>query len=233
MLYLENYDSNVLYNGLNTKQNVDFSGSSSVKLPSGTTSGAQVITAASANAFDVGPNGSTNPTLQIDTSTASAATGVYVKSAAAGSGVAVSTISSGTNENLTIDAKGTGTVTINGTATGAVKLGASSFLSLLNNGTASATAGAATLAKDGGVITSESLTTAAGATYTLTITDTVIAAADLVFASVSLGTSTTGTPAITTVTPAAGSLVIVVQNIHASAAFNGTIKIAFMAIKTV
>ena len=94
--------------------------------------------------------------------------------------------------------------------------------------TASATAGAATLNKSAGVITSEALTTAAGATYTLTLTDSAIAAADQVLASVQLGTATTGTPVVTTVTPAAGSVVIVVQNIHASAAVNGTIKISFV-----
>lgn len=105
-------------------------------------------------------------------------------------------------------------------------------LKILDNGTATATAGAATLAKLSGVITSESLTTAAGATYTLTITDSVIAATDLVFASVALGTATTGTPVVTTVAPAAGSLVIIIQNIHALAALNGTIKVSFLAVKT-
>lgn len=97
--------------------------------------------------------------------------------------------------------------------------------------TASATAGAATLDKSSGKITSESLTTAAGATYTLTLTDSQIAAADLVFASVALGSATTGMPTITTIKPAAGSVVIIVQNIHASAALNGTIVIAFAVIK--
>lgn len=97
--------------------------------------------------------------------------------------------------------------------------------------TATASGGAATLAKNAGVITSEALSTAAGATYTLTLTNTTIAAADQVMASVSLGSATTGMPAITTVTPGAGSVVIVVQNIHASAALNGTIKIAFVTFK--
>lgn len=82
-----------------------------------------------------------------------------------------------------------------------------------------------------GVVTSEALTTAAGATYTLTITNSDIAAADQVFASVSLGTATTGMPAVATVAPGAGSVVIVVQNIHASAALNGTIKVAFLVVK--
>lgn len=97
--------------------------------------------------------------------------------------------------------------------------------------TASATAGAATLNKMAGVITSEALTTAAGADYTLTLTNSDIAAADQVFASVSLGTATTGTPVITTTKAAAGSVAIIIQNIHATAALNGTVKIAFMVLK--
>lgn len=115
------------------------------------------------------------------------------------------------------------------TATGLVTAGSAK----LDTGTktATATAGAATLAKSAGVITSESLTTAAGAIYTLTLTNSTIAAADQVFASVALGTATEGRPTITTVTPAAGSVVIVVQNIHASQALNGTIKIAFAVLK--
>lgn len=93
--------------------------------------------------------------------------------------------------------------------------------------TATATAGAVTLSKTSGVITSEAITTAAGATYTLTLTNTKIAATSVVLASVNLGAGTGGTPAIASVTPGAGSVVIVVQNIHASAAFNAAIKIVF------
>jgi hypothetical protein len=96
--------------------------------------------------------------------------------------------------------------------------------------TATATTGAATLNKASGVITSEALTTAAGATYTLTITNSAIAATSHVVASVAYGTSTTGMPCVTRVTPAAGSLVIIVQNIHASAALNGTIKVTFISL---
>lgn len=97
--------------------------------------------------------------------------------------------------------------------------------------TATAVAGAATLSKMSGVVTSEALTTAAAATYTLTITNTGVAATDQVFASVWFGTSTTGLPMIATVTPGAGTIVIVVQNAHASAALNGTIKVAFAVFK--
>lgn len=80
------------------------------------------LTSTSANAIAIGPNGSTNPTLKINANTASAATGLEVVGAAAAGGLAVKAISSGTNENLTLDAKGSGTVTINGTATGAISL---------------------------------------------------------------------------------------------------------------
>jgi hypothetical protein len=97
--------------------------------------------------------------------------------------------------------------------------------------TATATAGAATLNKSAGVITSESLTTAAAAVYTLTITNSTIAAADQVFASVSFGTSTTGEPVVERVTPGAGSVVIRVKNVAGAAALNGTIKVAFMVLK--
>ena len=97
--------------------------------------------------------------------------------------------------------------------------------------TATATSGAATLNKSAGVITSEALSTAAASTYTLTLTNSTIAATDQVFASVSTGTSTTGMPCITTTKPGAGSVVIVVQNVAASGALNGTIKIAFHVLK--
>jgi len=96
-------------------------------------------------------------------------------------------------------------------------------------GTATGTSNASTLANKCGVITTESATTAAGATFTETVTDTVVAATDLCFASVSTGG--TGTPAVTKVTPGSGSLVVIVQNIHASAAFNNTLAISYLCIK--
>jgi hypothetical protein len=97
--------------------------------------------------------------------------------------------------------------------------------------TATATAGAATLSKTSGKITSEALTTAAGAVYTLTITNTKVVATDQCFASVAYGTSTTGAPAVTRVTPGAGSLVILVRNVDASVALNGTVVVSFFCLK--
>lgn len=86
------------------------------------TSAAHTITSAASGALTVGLNGATNPALQIDASTASSATGLKVKSAAAAGGLALSVITSGTNENLTIDAAGSGTITVAGTSTGAITL---------------------------------------------------------------------------------------------------------------
>ena len=99
-------------------------------------------------------------------------------------------------------------------------------------GTATASSAAATLNDLAGLITSEALTTAQNAFYTLTLTNSKIAAGDLVFASVQDGTNTQGTPMIGQIKPAAGSCTIEVINKHASAeAFNGTIKIAFWVVK--
>jgi hypothetical protein len=97
--------------------------------------------------------------------------------------------------------------------------------------TATATAGAATLNKGAGVITSEALTTAAGATYTLTLTNSAIAAADQVYVEVGNGTNTTVGPSKAGVKVNAGSVVIDIRNSHASAALTGTLKISFLVIK--
>lgn len=96
--------------------------------------------------------------------------------------------------------------------------------------TATAVSGAATCHHSESVVTSESLTTAAAATYTLTLTNKDAYAASLPLASVWLGSSTTGVPQIVSVTPAAGSVVVIVKNIHASAAFNGTIVIGVVIL---
>lgn len=117
------------------------------------------------------------------------------------------------------------------TLTGNVTLGTGSSLEV-DDGTAAATGGAATLSKMAGKITSEALTTAAGADYTLTLTNTAIAAVDIVLVSVDNGTNTTAGLAVGRVTPGAGSVVILIRNTHASAALNGTIVISFLVVKT-
>jgi hypothetical protein len=93
------------------------------------------------------------------------------------------------------------------------------------NGT---TAGAATLAALKGKVTTEALTTAAAAVYTLTLTNAQVVATDIVTASVANGTNTQGAPRIGRVTPGASSAVIEVVNDHAADAFNGTLVISFL-----
>jgi hypothetical protein len=92
-------------------------------------------TSANASALAVGRQGATNPALQVDSTTASSATGIKIKSAAAAGGVAVSVITSGTNENLTIDAAGSGTITVGGTSTGAIALSRATTVPTLNGNT--------------------------------------------------------------------------------------------------
>jgi hypothetical protein len=95
--------------------------------------------------------------------------------------------------------------------------------------TGTASSGAVTTNGERTIVTSEALTTAAAAIYTLTETNSAIAATSLVTCSVGNGTNTQGVPVVSTVVPAAGSVVVKVQNNHASQALNGTITIACRA----
>lgn len=105
-----------------------------------------------------------------------------------------------------------------------------------NCSTAIASSGAATLNNKCGIITTEVLTTLKDSEYTLTLTDSVIAAADIVLASVQNALNTAGEPIITRITPAAGSVAIVVKNyvngpLGTGASFNNTLKITYLVIK--
>lgn len=125
----------------------------------------------------------------------------------------------------------TGNLQVDGTTT---TTGAQTVTNLtIDTGTKTATAvgGAATLNKTSGKITTESLTTAAAAAYTLTITNSAVAAADIVMASVANGTNSAGIPIVGRVTPAAGSVAILIENQHGSGAFNGTLVISFVVFK--
>jgi hypothetical protein len=95
-------------------------------------------------------------------------------------------------------------------------------------GTATATAGAATLNRASGVLTTEALTTAAGANYTLTLTNSEVVAGDIVLAAVNNGTNSAGDPVVSRIAPGNGTVVFIVRNAHASAAFNGTLQVRFV-----
>ena len=98
-------------------------------------------------------------------------------------------------------------------------------------GTATATAGAATLNAQHGTITSESLTTAAGSDYTLTLTNSFVSTSSRIMVSLDDGTNSTAPIYVRKVTPGSGSATIVVRNGHTSSALNGTIKLSFWLVK--
>lgn len=104
------------------------------------------------------------------------------------------------------------------------KLKADEFVSV--SGTATSTAAAATINKQKGVVTTESLTTAAAATYSFTLTNSLISATSVVL--VTVGTGGTGEPAVHSVVAGAGSVVIKIRNDAAAAAFNNTLTIGFV-----
>lgn len=73
-------------------------------------SGAHVITSASSAALVVGPNGSTNPVLQVNDTTPSQVTGILITGGVAGGAADIAVTSTQTNEGLTLSTKGTGSL---------------------------------------------------------------------------------------------------------------------------
>lgn len=98
--------------------------------------------------------------------------------------------------------------------------------------TASGTSGTSTvtLSKTLGVITTDAITTAAAADHVMTVTNTTVTASSVIVASINKNAST-GWPVITSIEPGSGSFVIRITNMHASAAFNAALKIAFQVVK--
>lgn len=169
------------------------------------------------NASDVVEIGN-NPTLAdsngnevIKTATTTSAVNeVTFTNAATGQDPQIAATGGDTNIDLQLAGKGTGLVLLGG------------------YGGVVATAGAATATTQRGYVTTESLTTAAAAKYTLTLTNAKIAASSFVVVGVENGTNTQGIPVVATVkVPAAGSVVIDVYNLHATVALNGTLLISF------
>lgn len=89
-----------------------------------------------------------------------------------------------------------------------------------------------TLSKIAGAITTDTTSLAAGATAKFTVTNTAVAATDVVIVSIKSGTTTDQTD-VKVQTVAAGSFDIVVANRHASTAETGAIIINFAVIKAV
>lgn len=110
-------------------------------------SGAHAITSTSANALAIGPSGTTNPTLQVNASTVSAATGLAVTGAAAGGGVNLAVVSSGSTEGATITTKGAADLVLTpGASGGAVRIqnNSSNHLSVTSSNAAFASSASST-----------------------------------------------------------------------------------------
>lgn len=144
------------------------------------------------------------------TAAASAVNELTITNAAAGAAVQLATTGGDTSIDFQLIAKGT---------EGNILLG--------GYGGVAATAGAATGASQRGYVTSETLTTAAGAAYTLTLTNPHIKANSVLLAGVENGTNTQGIPIRGECKAVAGTGTIKIWNLHASQAFNGTIVISY------
>jgi hypothetical protein len=92
--------------------------------------------------------------------------------------------------------------------------------------TQTSTANAATSNTFAGRIVTEAVTTAAGANYTMTLTNSLVTATSIVQAAVQSGTNTRGPISIFSITPAAGTVVILVRN-NGTLALNGTLIISW------
>lgn len=188
-----------------------------------TIAGKLTQTSADAAALAVGPNGATNPSLKVDASTSSAATGLLVKPAAAAAGIALSALSSGTDESMTVDAKGAGTLTLNGTATGNVVSGqglsskhATKGLGYSTGAGGTVTQGTSkstgvTLNKVTGTITMHNAELDAGESVGFTLTNSAIAATDIPVVAIKSG-ATANSYNVTVDAVAAGSCKISLHN---------------------
>lgn len=148
--------------------------------------------------------GSATYALQIDTSAALSATGLNLNCFSAGSGLALSTVSTATNDGLAIDAKGSGIIRIGTVSTGPIIFGTSALSQSPTGGigyaaglgaggtvTQGAGSGKATtvaLNKASGEITMNNAALAAGAIVTFGVTNSAIAAADVLVLNQVAGT---------------------------------------------
>lgn len=106
---------------------------------------------------------------------------------------------------------------------------------------ATASAGAATLNNKCGVITTESLSTLAGSEYTLTLTNSTVAATDIIVWAAENGTNAVGEITPVRATPGTGSVTFVIQNSKqgtgavatstSGTTWSGTLKIRYMLIR--
>lgn len=143
------------------------------------------------------------------------------------------TPNTGTDNALTIG----GTLTIASTATATADTLGITTLNIATGGkikgdvgTGTAVSNALTISKMAGVITTEALTTAGGANQAIVLTNTVIAAGDVILITLAGGTNTTKNITLQAVATA-NTGTITIYNNTAATALNGTLIINFLVIK--
>ncbi|MCX6020919.1 MAG: hypothetical protein NTZ05_04160 [Chloroflexi bacterium] len=222
--------------------------------------GALTITDTTASALTVGRQGAAAPVLKVDASATTVATGLSITGAAAASGVALAAISSGTDENLKMDAKGSGTITLGSVSTGNLVWGRSAtgvslaVTGLITSSSPSAGIGYATGAGGtatqtinrsttavmspasclSGKVTTDTTSLAAEVSAEFQVTNGAVAVGDVVVASIRSGANG-GNTDVTVSTVAAGSFKLRVSNNNASGgtAETGALVINFAVIKAV
>lgn len=88
---------------------------------------------------------------------------------------------------------------------------------------------AVTLNKNAGVITTESATTAAGASATFTVNNTQVSSTSVVVASI-CSYSGAGIPVVRVGSVSDNSFTLTLTNVHDSAALNAALKISFVVV---
>lgn len=171
--------------------------------------------------------------VQVIGSPLEAGNGIDLAPSAASASPAISAIGDDTNIDLTLTPKGTGAVKSASAllSTGPTKgvgyaTGAGGAVTQI---TSSATG--VTLSKVTGQITTVALTTAAAAEERFTVTNTNVAATDVIALSTTYNGA--GTPMLGVVNVTAGAFDIVITNLHAANALNAVLVINFAVIKGV
>lgn len=133
--------------------------------------------------------------------------------------------------SASVDVKLTGNQTVAGVKTFSdhITIGAGKTIDL-DSAAASLSSHAATLTKWAGVITTEALTTAAGASQAFVLTLTGVAAGDLAFVTRCGGTNTNKSYNYDAVTTT-NTVTVTVYNNHASGALDGTLKFNLWVLK--
>lgn len=85
-----------------------------------------------------------------------------------------------------------------------------------------------TLNRQSGILTTQSLTTAGLADYSLTLTNSLIGTNTVVYAIIRTGSISQGVPIVRAVNTSSGSATLIIYNAHATLAFNGNLKISFV-----